>query len=199
MAYVTTATVTGTIRYRFTCEQCGETTPWYTISVTRKGGANGTGEAASEAAYNVALNSVHSRFGEIRKDTEEGRYPAYRVVQGGDDEDLFRRYECPQCNAVQSWGVRAAEQKIGKLGLYTLLFISAYVIFFALSANFFPSVANAVWDKVGAWMLWIVPIILIAGLVADSIIVKRELRKNLEGQSNDIKNLPEIDWNVVIS
>lgn len=199
MAYVTTATVSGTIRYRYTCEQCGETTPWYTITIKKKGAANGTGEGANKLAYEQAEKAVRARFEELRKDTEEGRYPRFRMVDSGDDEDLFSKYECPQCSAIQSWGVNSAKQGFGKVGIYTLIAISAYVLFFALSANFFPSVANAVWEKVGAWMLWIVPIVLVAGLVTDSVIENRKLKKRLEAQSGDRKNLPEIDWNVVLS
>ena len=70
MPYVTNVTSTGIIQYRFTCEQCGETTPWYDVTVTRTAAAKGTGIASEATAREEANKEVKAIFASIKKDVD---------------------------------------------------------------------------------------------------------------------------------
>ena len=195
MPYLTNVTATGTVRYRFTCEQCGETTPWYSFTVTRTGTASGTGDDAASAAHSAAQKALQFRLSEIKRDAEKGRYPECSVVQGGNGEDLFKHYRCPNCQAVQSWGVSSAKSSFGKIGVFTLLLFSAYVLVYAVLACFIKSAATAVWNALGVWSLLIPVIVLVVGLIADSVAVRVKLKKELSGRGVKEKRRPEIIWN----
>ncbi|MCR5663610.1 MAG: hypothetical protein K6G17_01880 [Oscillospiraceae bacterium] len=198
MAYVTTSTVSGEIRYRFTCEQCGKTCEWVPIRITRKASANGSGESASAAAQEAAQKAVKARFAEIKKDVDAGDYASFRVVNGGEDESLFRVYECPDCGAIQSWGVRSAGKKFGVPLLVTLLLLGCYLAFFLLGNNLFPETVETVRTALRFWRWLIVPIVLVVGWTVDGAVVRAQTKKRLAQQTMTEKRLPEIDWNGMI-
>ena len=190
MPYVTTATAEREIRYRFTCEQCGKTTEWYPIRISRKGSAKGSGAAASAAAAQLAENAVRVRFAEIKRDTDAGKY--WEQLPNGDLTDkLFSQVTCPACHAIQSWGVRSARNGFGPVfavtALVTLLYIALIVLF--------HRVQDALFGAIGIWTYLIIPIVFVAGCIADGGVVRRKVKKQLASQNSGVRRLPEIDWN----
>ena len=71
--------------------------------------------------------------------------------------------------------------------LVTFLYIALIVLF--------HRVQDALFGAIGIWTYLIIPIVFVAGCIADGVVVRRKVKKQLASQNSGVRRLPEIDWN----
>ena len=187
-------------RYRFTCEQCGQTTQWYPIEVEREAVVSTGGgyrDLASSQASSGAKAALIRRMEQLHKDVEAGRYDLLYQPQKdegstnhGLEERVFSHYECPNCKAIQSWIVPSLDKE-GAVAWALLFGVGLPALWFVVLL-LAPKDGGLI--ALGAWHLLIFPGLLVAGCFIGSILHGKKLKRRLNGQTGTTKNTPEIDW-----
>jgi membrane-bound ClpP family serine protease len=190
------------IYYRFTCEHCGSTTPWYPIEIEREAAASsGTrktwvSEQIKQDISATASAAVQKRIDTIREQVEKDEFhidytPVKDEGTSALTEWIFSHYSCPSCKAYPSWVLPTLKKQTGS-GFSILLGLGLPGVWFSAIL-----LASTDWPKqLGGWVFGIAVGLFIIGLVSAGIINAARINKHLKKQDEPVKKLlPEINWN----
>jgi hypothetical protein len=185
-----------TIRYRYTCEQCGHQTEWF--EKTLEGETNLLGTAIEEVLPGTLGESAGRA---LASDELAATIRGYKErVALGNYTFFDHGKSCPQCGRHQSWLPIHDVSSIppgGRVALYGLGFFAAglivFLIAFLITIDSAEQWAQDLGMAIGLGALIVLPAV---GIIKAIRRNKRDAAENKAQQSaTTTKNAPEIDWN----
>jgi hypothetical protein len=185
-----------TIRYRYTCEQCGHQTEWF--EKTLEGETNLLGTAIEEALPGTLGGSAGRA---LASDALAATIRGYKERAALGNYTFFDHGKsCPLCGTHQSWLPVHDVSSIppgGRVALYGLGFFAAglivLLIAFLITFESYEQWVQNLGMVIGLGALIALPTV---GIIKAIRRNKRDAAANKAQQATaTVKNVPEIDWN----
>ena len=177
---------THTIKYRYTCENCGKITDWYSSTIEEVTETYGAAELVSNIADK---NRFEKQLNKFKEKSENGVYDFH--FQAG--------AACPSCGKRQSWLPVGTTfmPPYARIALYMCGWIFIGIALIIIAKVLEDTAAIFEWLTYDGWALCI----FVPPLIGLALAIRRNrinARKNEDLQSSaKVHNKPEIDWNGV--